>query len=120
MEIVLQTTLKQIINGKGIGLHSGAEVNLRLLPSAAHYGIWFKRTDVPSKDNMIAAHFLNVSETKLCTTLSNEAGVSISTVEHLMAALYGCGIQNALIEVNGPEIPIWQGKPCQIGRFWPI
>ena len=110
MEIELQTTLKQEIKCDGIGLHSGVEVSLKIKPSAAQYGIWFRRTDINTKDNMIAAHYLNVSESELCTTLSNESGATISTVEHLMAAFAGCGIQNALVEVDGPEIPIMDGS----------
>jgi len=106
----LQTTLKQEIKCNGIGLHSGVEVSLKIKPSAAQYGIWFRRTDINTKDNMIAAHYLNVSESELCTTLSNESGATISTVEHLMAAFAGCGIQNALVEVDGPEIPIMDGS----------
>jgi len=106
----LQTTLKQEIKCDGIGLHSGSKVSLKIKPSAAQYGIWFRRTDINTKDNMIAAHYLNVSESELCTTLSNESGVTISTVEHLMAAFAGCGIQNALVEVDGPEIPIMDGS----------
>ena len=106
----MQTTLKQEIKCDGIGLHSGAKVSLKIKPSAAQYGIWFRRTDINTKDNMIAAHYLNVSESELCTTLSNESGVTISTVEHLMAAFAGCGIQNALVEVDGPEIPIMDGS----------
>jgi UDP-3-O-[3-hydroxymyristoyl] N-acetylglucosamine deacetylase len=110
LEIELQTTLKQEIKCDGIGLHSGSKVSLKIKPSAAQYGIWFRRTDINAKDNMIAAHYLNVSESELCTTLSNESGVTISTVEHLMAAFAGCGIQNALVEVDGPEIPIMDGS----------
>ena len=110
MEIELQTTLKQEIKCDGIGLHSGVKVSLKIKPSAAQYGIWFRRTDINTKDNMIAAHYLNVSESELCTTLSNESGATISTVEHLMAAFAGCGIQNALVEVDGPEIPIMDGS----------
>mgnify|MGYP002853949720 FL=1 len=106
----MQTTLKQEIKCDGIGLHSGVEVSLKIKPSAAQYGIWFRRTDINTKDNMIAAHYLNVSESELCTTLSNESGATISTVEHLMAAFAGCGIQNALVEVDGPEIPIMDGS----------
>ncbi len=106
----MQTTLKQEIKCNGIGLHSGVEVSLKIKPSAAQYGIWFRRTDINTKDNMIAAHYLNVSESELCTTLSNESGATISTVEHLMAAFAGCGIQNALVEVDGPEIPIMDGS----------
>ena len=106
----MQTTLKQEIKCDGIGLHSGSKVSLKIKPSAAQYGIWFRRTDINTKDNMIAAHYLNVSESELCTTLSNESGVTISTVEHLMAAFAGCGIQIALVEVDGPEIPIMDGS----------
>ena len=106
----MQTTLRQAIKCSGIGLHSGTKVSLELKPSAAQYGIWFRRMDITDRDNMIAAHYINVSGSNLCTKLSNESGVSISTVEHLMAALSGCGVQNALIEVNGPEIPIMDGS----------
>ena len=106
----MQTTTKHVIKCQGIGLHSGSNVSLTIRPSAAEYGIWFRRTDVKNVDNMIAAHYLNVSESTLCTKLSNDSGVSISTVEHLMAALSGCGIQNVLIEVDGPEIPILDGS----------
>ena len=98
----MQTTIKQAIKCNGIGLHSGADVSITIKPSAAEYGIWFRRIDMRNLDNMIAAHYLNVSESALCTKLSNDSGVSISTVEHLMAALSGCGVQNALIEVDGP------------------
>ena len=106
----MQTTLKQEIKCDGIGLHKGVEVSLKINPSAAQYGIWVRRTVITTKDNMIAAHYLNVSESELCTTLSNESGATISTVEHLMAAFAGCGIQNALVEVDGPEIPIMDGS----------
>ena len=106
----MQTTIKQAIKCNGIGLHSGANVSITIKPSAAEYGIWFRRIDIKNLDNMIAAHYLNVSESALCTKLSNDSGVSISTVEHLMAALSGCGVQNALIEVDGPEIPIMDGS----------
>ena len=106
----MQTTLRQVINCNGIGLHSGAKVNLRIKPSPSHYGIWFKRIDIINKDNMIAAHYLNVTESLLCTTLVNECGVSVSTVEHLMAALYGRGVDNALIEIDNDEVPIIDGS----------
>ena len=110
MSVLNQKTINDTIEFQGIGLHSGSNVSLMIKPSAAEYGIWFRRTDVKNLDNMIAAHYLNVSESTLCTKLSNDSGVSISTVEHLMAALSGCGIQNALIEVDGPEIPIMDGS----------
>lgn len=94
----------------GTGLHTGRPVRMRIMPASAEYGVWFRRTDVTSKDNLIAARYNNVTDTKLCTCIENEAGVSVSTVEHLMAALAGCGIHNALIELDGPEVPIMDGS----------
>ena len=82
-------------------------------PASAEYGIWFRRTDVHDRDNMIPARWDAVSDTQLCTLISNEAGVSVSTVEHIMAALAGCGIQNALVEIDGPEVPLLDGSSAQ-------
>jgi len=79
-------------------------------PASAEYGIWFRRTDVVGVDNMIPARWDSVVPSQLCTKLVNEAGVEVSTVEHLMAALAGCGIHNALIDIDGPEVPILDGS----------
>ena len=94
---------------EGITLHKGKQAKIKILPSAPNSGITFKRVDL-NKDNLILANFFNVSEATLCTTLTNESGISVSTVEHLMAALYGMGVDNALIEVDQEEIPILDGS----------
>lgn len=104
-----QTTLSRPITCAGIGLHSGATVSLGLLPAAADTGIVFRRTDVDGA-NEIAGRWDNVVDTTMCTTLGNAAGVRIGTVEHLMAALAGCHIDNLIVEVDGPEIPIMDGS----------
>lgn len=105
-----QHTLKNPIYCSGIGLHSGARVSMSLHPAAPDTGIVFRRTDVEGSAASIPGRFDRVSDTRLCTTLSNEAGVSVSTVEHLMAALAGCGLDNVLVEVEGPELPIMDGS----------
>ena len=104
-----QKTLKEKIDLQGVGLHNGAEVNLTIRPSKPNTGIIFKRVDINS-NNIIHANFKNVVEPILCTKLRNENGVTVSTVEHLMAAFYGEGIDNALVEVDASEIPIMDGS----------
>jgi len=106
----LQHALKSPVTFTGVGLHTGVPVRMRLLPASADYGIWFKRTDVSDRDAMIPAHWDAVVPSKLCTLVRNEAGVSVSTIEHIMAALAGCGVHNALIEIDGPEVPILDGS----------
>jgi UDP-3-O-[3-hydroxymyristoyl] N-acetylglucosamine deacetylase len=105
----LQRTLKAAINCVGIGVHSGRRVTLTIRPAAADHGIVFHRTDL---NRVIPAHFDNVADTRLCTTLADPvmASARVGTVEHLMAALSGLAIDNALIEVDGPEIPILDGS----------
>ncbi len=107
-----QRTLRDKIDLKGIGLHNGIEVRLTIFPSNVNTGIVFKRIDL-SDNNLIKADFKNVVEPILCTKLKNEKGASISTVEHLMAAFYGEGIDNALVEVDAPEIPIMDGSAVE-------
>ena len=109
----MQTTLKTSVRLSGVGLHSGAPATVRVSPASADYGIWFQRTDLRFGDTMIPALWDRVEISPLCTKLVNEAGASISTVEHLMAALAGCGIHNAKIEVDGPEVPILDGSSAQ-------
>lgn len=109
----MQKTLKSAVTFKGVGLHKGADVTLTVRPAAAEHGVWFKRTDVKDKDAMIAAHWANVRQLPLCTTLVNADDVSVATVEHLMAGLAGCGINNALIEVDGLEVPILDGSSVE-------
>ena len=104
-----QKTIKEKIDLKGVGLHNGVEVNLTVKPSQPNTGIIFKRVDINS-NNIIHANFKNVVEPILCTKIRNENGVTVSTVEHLMAAFYGEGIDNALVEVDASEIPIMDGS----------
>ena len=106
----LQTTLKTPASFADKGLHSGRPVRMVVQPASAEYGIWFRRTDVVGADNMIPARWDSVVPSRLCTKLVNEAGVEVSTVEHVMAALAGCGIHNALIDIDGPEVPILDGS----------
>lgn len=82
-------------------------------PASAEYGVWFRRTDIVGTDNLIPARWDAVVPSPLCTKLVNDAGVEVSTVEHVMAALAGCGIHNALIEIDGPEVPILDGSSAQ-------
>ena len=105
-----QKTLSKKIHINGIGLHSGINVQMKLMPAKADFGIKFYRTDL-SSNNIIEAIWSNVSNTQLCTTISNnKAGVSVSTIEHLMSALSGLHIDNLKIEINGPEVPIMDGS----------
>ena len=104
-----QQTIKQSFSLKGVGLHSGKKVNLTFQPAKANNGIKFFRTDVLN-DNSIDAIWSNVSSTTLCTTISNDKGVSVSTIEHLMSALSGMHIDNANILIDGPEVPIMDGS----------
>lgn len=97
----------------GVGVHSGAHVRLVLSPMPADTGILFVRTDVRGVDNVIRAHASSVSDTRNCTTLRNAAGVEIATIEHLMSACAGLGIDNLLVEVDGPELPILDGSSAQ-------
>ena len=104
-----QKTLKSQVSFSGIGLHSGANVDVTLIPSNSNSGIIFKRTDL-KKNNEIIANFKNVSSAKLCTKIENDFGASVSTIEHLMAAFYICGIDNLVVNLNGPEVPIMDGS----------
>ena len=109
--MIRQRTLKQVIETTGIGLHSGNKVQLILRPAPVNTGIVFRRIDLePAVD--IPAKASSVRETTLCTALVNDDGVKVSTVEHLMAALAGMGIDNAFIEVDAAEIPIMDGSAC--------
>ena len=109
MSLLNQKTVKNIIFIKGVGLHSGLDVNLTIKPSAANTGIVFKRIDLKD-NNIVIPNVFNVSSALLCTTISNAHGVSISTLEHLMAAFYGMGIDNALVEIDNEEVPILDGS----------
>ena len=104
-----QKTLNKSLEIKGIGLHSGKEVTLRILPAEPNTGIQFKRTDLQD-DNVVIPSVFNVSSANLCTTISNDAGVKISTIEHLMAALFTLGVDNSIIEIDNLEVPILDGS----------
>ena len=109
MSVLNQKTINKNITLKGIGLHSGYEVNLTIKPAEPNTGIIFKRTDL-KENNIIVPNLFNVSSALFCTTISNGSGATVSTVEHLMGALYGLGIDNALIEIDNREVPILDGS----------
>lgn len=109
MNDVYQKTLSKEVTFQGIGLHSGKNAIMKLLPGKEDQGIVFKRVDL-STNNLIKANFNNVSSARLCTTLENNHGVKVSTVEHLMAAFYIAGVDNALVEINSDEVPIMDGS----------
>jgi len=109
MSVLNQKTIKNILKFEGIGLHSGKEVVMRLYPAQPNTGIIFKRSDLKI-NNIIYPNVFNVSSASYCTKITNESGVSVSTVEHLMAALCGLGIDNLLIELNSEELPIMDGS----------
>ena len=109
MSLLTQKTLKKNVKLNGVGLHSGNKVNLNIKPSEPNTGIYFKRVDL-SSNNIVFPNFSNVSNTDLNTTISNEFGVKVSTIEHLMGALFGLGIDNALIEIDNDEVPILDGS----------
>ncbi len=104
-----QKTLRDSIKFDGIGLHSGKKVSMIVKPAGPNTGIVFKRVDLKN-NNIVIPNVYNVSNAAYCTTITNESGVSISTIEHLMAALYGIGIDNALVEINNQEVPILDGS----------
>ena len=106
----MQTTVSKPIIFEGIGLHKGLWSKLVVSPAEVDSGICFKRVDIESGSNFIPAILGNVVKSELCTRLANFDGVSVSTIEHLMAALAGCGINNALLEIDGPEVPILDGS----------
>ena len=105
-----QKTIKESIDLQGIGLHNGMQVNLCLKPAKADSGISFIRTDVDSDKSLIQANYKNVSSPILCTKIKNSHGISVSTIEHLMAVFYGEGIDNIEIEIDAPEVPIMDGS----------
>ncbi|MDC0419723.1 UDP-3-O-acyl-N-acetylglucosamine deacetylase [Candidatus Pelagibacter sp.] len=107
--MLYQKTINNDVSIDGVGLHSGKQVNMRILPALPNSGIQFKRIDIP-KNNIIIPGVFNVTSATLCTTISNEYGVKISTIEHLMAALFGLGIDNAVVELNNEEVPILDGS----------
>jgi len=109
MSALSQKTVNDSLSIKGIGLHTGEPVNIKINPAEPNTGIVFKRTDL-NNNNYIIPSVFNVTNTSFCTTVSNEFGVKVSTVEHLMGALFGLGVDNALIEINSQEVPILDGS----------
>ena len=109
MSVLNQKTVRETIEINGVGLHGGKKVKLKIKPAEPNTGIVFKRIDLKN-NNYVVPGVYNVSSASFCTTVSNENGVSVSTIEHLMAALYGKGIDNALIEINNSEVPILDGS----------
>lgn len=105
-----QHTLKNAIHCSGVGLHSGETVTLRLVPAAPDTGILFRRVDLKNGARDVPAVFDGVVDTRLCTMLGNDHGTRVGTVEHLLAALAGCGVDNAVVELDGPEVPIMDGS----------
>jgi UDP-3-O-[3-hydroxymyristoyl] N-acetylglucosamine deacetylase len=106
----VQNTLIRSVTFTGVGLHSGAPVTMTVHPAAEDHGICFRRTDVVTGDAQVPAQWDAVVPSRLCTLVANGAGVSVSTIEHIMAALAGSAIHNALIEIDGPEVPILDGS----------
>ena len=109
MSLLSQKTIARKISISGIGIHTGYKADVEILPSSPNSGIIFKRIDV-KKNNIVIPNFANVSDVTLCTTISNQFGIKVSTVEHLMAAFYGLGIDNAIVELNSQEVPILDGS----------
>ena len=109
MSSLNQKTIKKAFKLDGIGLHTGKKVSMKINPAEPNSGIIFKRTDLKS-NNIIIPNVFNVSNASYCTTITNELGVSVSTIEHLMGAFYGIGIDNALVEIDSQEIPIMDGS----------
>ena len=109
MSTLTQRTIKETITINGIGLHTGQEVNIKIKPAEPNTGVIFKRTDL-KKNNYIIPNIFNVTNTNFCTTISNEFGTKVSTIEHLMAALFGMGVDNVLVEIDSEEVPILDGS----------
>ena len=109
MSVLNQKTINKDITFKGVGLHSGVDVTMTVKPAKPNSGILFKRIDL-KENNIIIPNIFNVSSAIFCTTISNENGVSVSTIEHLMGALYGLGIDNAFVEIDNQEVPILDGS----------
>ncbi len=109
MSYLTQKTLKNKVSFNGVALHSGLNVNVTLTPAEPNSGIIFKRVDL-NENNLVYPNFMNVSNTSLNTTVENEFGVKVSTIEHLMGALFGLGVDNALIEIDNQEVPILDGS----------
>ena len=109
MSILTQKTILKKVSLNGVGIHTGLEAHLDILPAQPNTGIIFKRVDI-KKNNIIIPTYNNVVDATLCTTISNDYGIKVSTIEHLMGALYGIGIDNVIIELDKQEVPILDGS----------
>ena len=109
MPVLNQKTINQNLTFKGVGLHSGLAATMTIKPAEPNSGIVFKRIDL-KENNIVIPNIFNVSSAVFCTTISNDAGVSVSTIEHIMGALYGLGIDNVIIEIDNKEVPILDGS----------
>jgi UDP-3-O-[3-hydroxymyristoyl] N-acetylglucosamine deacetylase len=109
MSLLSQSTIAKKVSFSGVGIHTGRYVHVNILPASPNSGIIFKRTDL-KQNNIVIPNFANVSEATLCTTVSNQFGVKVSTIEHLMAAFFGLGVDNAIVELDGQELPILDGS----------
>ncbi len=109
-----QQTLRTVVRLQGVGVHTGRPVTLTLKPTRPNTGVVFVRVDVPPGARIIRAHWTQVESTQLATVIGNENGLSASTVEHLMAAFRGCGVDNAVVELDGPEVPIADGSSAPL------
>jgi UDP-3-O-[3-hydroxymyristoyl] N-acetylglucosamine deacetylase len=107
---VKQRTLKSAIGCTGVGLHSGTKVTMTLRPAAIDTGIVFHRTDLAGNGALIPAHWASVSDTRLNTCVADQAGIGVRTIEHLMSALSGMNIDNAIVDISGPEVPVMDGS----------
>ena len=116
IEGLLQTTVHSIVRFSGIGLHTGLTVNMAICPAPADHGIVFERTDIRLGNARIPALFDFAEQSPLCTKIVNQPGVSVSTIEHVMAALAGCGVHNALVRIDAPEAPVLDGSAAPFVR----
>ncbi len=107
---ISQKTINSKVSCNSVGLHSGAQVKMSLLPAPCDSGVVFRRIDLEAGKNEIKANYKNVTTTNLGTTIENEHGAKVATIEHLMAAIWGCGIDNLVVELDGAEIPIMDGS----------
>ncbi|MBY0281401.1 MAG: UDP-3-O-acyl-N-acetylglucosamine deacetylase [Alphaproteobacteria bacterium] len=114
---VIQRTLAQSVSCVGVGVHSGKSASLTLCPALEGTGYVFIRTDIASFKNKIQARYDSVVDTMMCTKIANSYGVSVSTIEHVVAALSGANITNVIIEVNGPEVPIMDGSSAAFSKM---
>ncbi|ETW13984.1 UDP-3-O-[3-hydroxymyristoyl] N-acetylglucosamine deacetylase [Roseivivax marinus] len=112
----MQTTVRAPITFDGTGLHSGRPARLTIRPAGADHGVRFRRTDISLGDTIVPARWDYVERSPLCTRIVNDAGVAVQTIEHVMAALAGCGVYNALIDIDGPEVPILDGSAAPFVR----